>query len=105
MIFLKSSITIECSRGDFTPVMFLSISGVYIKEEPKDAASLIKIEPEMKSLIVTKNGFDGIDIKEEPLQDDFVSELLNRKKNAYDFSLTTCFFNCSYCKFTYVNWL
>ena len=90
--FFKSSFTIECSRGDFAQIMFLSIPVVYIKEEPEDAASLVKIEPEMKPLIVTKNGFDGtnysmdeIDIKEEPLQDDFVSELLNRKKNAYDF--------------------
>ena len=67
--------------------MFLSIPVVYIKEEPKDAASLVKIEPEMKPLVVTKDGFnetnysmEGIVIKEEPLQDYLVSELLNRKK-------------------------
>ena len=87
MICLKSCITIECSRGDYTHVTFLSIPVVYIKEEPKDAASLVKIEPEMKPLVVTKDGFDeinysmdGIVIKEEPLQDYLVSELLNRKK-------------------------
>ena len=58
----------------------------------------------MKPLLVTKNGFDGtnysmdgIDIKKEPLQDDLVSELLDRKKNTYDFYLTKLFFNCSYC--------
>ena len=55
--------------------MFFSISVVYIKEEPNNAAFLLK------------NGFNRtncsiaeIDIKEEPLQDDSVSELLNRKK-------------------------
>ena len=85
--FHQILITIECSRGDYTQVMFLSISVVYIKEEPKDAASLVKIDPEMKPLVVPKNGFDetnysmeGIVIKEEPLQDYLVSELLNRKK-------------------------
>ena len=56
---------------------------MYIKEEPEDTASHVKIEPEIKPLVVTDNGFngnysmDGINIKEEPLQDDFVSELLN----------------------------
>ena len=67
--------------------MFFSISVVYVKEEPKDSASLVKIEPEMKPLEATKNCFNGtnysmdeIDIKEEPLQDDLVSDLLNRKK-------------------------
>ena len=86
MIFLKSSITIECSRGDVTQVVFLSIPVVHIKEEPKDAASLVKIESEMQPLVVTKNDFDGtnysmdgIDIKKEPLRDDLVSELIDRK--------------------------
>ena len=68
-----------------TQIMFFSISVVYIKEELKDSESLVKIEPE--PLVVTKNGVNGtnycmdeIDIKEEPLQDDLVSELLNSKK-------------------------
>ena len=67
--------------------MFFSISVVYIKEEPKDAEYLVKIKPEMKPLVVPKDGFnetnysmEEIDIKEEPLQDDLVSELLNNKK-------------------------
>ena len=57
---------------------------MYIKEEPEDVACCVIIEPEMKPLAVTENGFKGtnfsmgwIDIKEEPLQDDFVSILLN----------------------------
>ena len=86
---LKSSITIECSRENFTQIMFFPFSVVYIKEEPTDAASLANDEPEMKPLLDIKSGFnvtnysmDEIDIKEEPLQDDLVSELLNRlKKN------------------------
>ena len=64
--------------------MFFCISVVYIKEEPKDAESLVIIEPEMKPLVATKNCFNGtncssdeIDMKEEPLQDDLVSELYN----------------------------
>ena len=57
---------------------------MYIKEEPEDAACCVKIDPEMNPLAVTENGFNGtnfsmggIDVKEEPLQDDFVSILLN----------------------------
>ena len=57
---------------------------MYTKEEPEDAACHVKIEPEMKPLAVTGNGFNatnfsmgGIDIKEATLQDDFVSILLN----------------------------
>ena len=64
---------------------FFSISVVYIKEEPKDAASEVKIELEMKPSVVTEKGLKGtnysmdvIDIKEEPLQDDLVSESLSR---------------------------
>ena len=60
---------------------FYSISVVYIKEELEDAAPHVKIENEMKPLIITENGFNGanysmdeIDIKEEPLQDYLVSE-------------------------------
>ena len=78
---------LDAQEGILHKLCFLSIPVVCIKEEPKDAASLVKIEPDMKPLIVTKNGFDGtnysmevIDTKEEPLQDDFVSELLNKKK-------------------------
>ena len=65
--------------------MFFFFSVVYIKEEPADAAPYIKIEPEMKPLVVTENGFNGtnysigeITIKEEPLEDNLVSKLLNR---------------------------
>ena len=72
---------LNAQEGDFTQVMFISIPVVYIKEETEDAASLVKIEPEKKPLVVTKNGFDGtnystdgIDIKEEPQQDDLVSK-------------------------------
>ena len=57
---------------------------MYIKEEPEVAASYVKTGPEMRSLIVTENIFNGanysmdeIHIKEEPLQDDEVSGLLN----------------------------
>ena len=72
-------------RGFYTN-LFLSISVVFIKEEPADAASSVKIEPEMKPLVVPENNcFNGpnystdeIDIKEEPLQDDLVSELQSR---------------------------
>ena len=63
---------------------FFSISVVDIKEELEDAAHHVKIEPEMKPLLITGNGFNGanfsideIDIKEEPLQDDLVSEFYN----------------------------
>ena len=58
---------------------------MYIKEKPEVAASYVKTEPEMRSLVVTENRFNGADysmdkihIKEEPLQDDQVSELLDR---------------------------
>ena len=58
---------------------------MYIKEEPQVAASYVKSQPEMRSLVVTENKFNGanysmdeIHIKEEPLQDDKVSGLLNR---------------------------
>ena len=56
-----------------------------IKDEPQVPAMYIKKEPEMSSIVVTENRFNGanystdeIHIKEEPLQDDEVSELLNR---------------------------
>ena len=59
---------------------FFSISVVDIKEELEDATPHVKIENEMKPLIITENGFNGanysideIDIKEEPLQDHLVS--------------------------------
>ena len=52
-----------------------------IKEELEDAAPHVKIENEMKPLLITEKGFNGanysmdeIDIKEEPLQDYSVSE-------------------------------
>ena len=58
-----------------------SVSVVDIKEELEDAAPHVKIDPEMKPLLITEKGFNGanysmdeIDIKEEPLQDDLVSE-------------------------------
>ena len=58
---------------------------MYIKGEPEVTASSVKTEPEMMSLVVTENRFNGanysmneIDIKEEPLEVDEVSELLNR---------------------------
>ena len=64
---------------------FFTISVVYIKEEPDDASSSVKIEPKMGPVAVTENGINGtnysmvgIGIKEEPIQDDLVSELLNR---------------------------
>ena len=67
--------------------MFFSISVFYIKEDPDDAASIVKIESEMMALVVTKNNSnetnysrDEVCIKEEPLQDDLVSKLLNIKK-------------------------
>ena len=92
--------------------MFFSISVVYIKEEPKDAASLVKIEPEIKPLVVTGNVFNGtiysmdeINIKEEPLQDDLVSELLNRKILHRNFHWCTFFFICSYFNFSHDNFL
>ena len=61
--------------------IFLSISVGDIKEELEDAAPHVKIEPEMKPLLITVKGFNGanysmdeIDIKEEPLQDYLVSK-------------------------------
>ena len=71
-------------KGILHKCCFSFISAAYIKEEPEDAACCVKIKPEMKPVAVTENGFNGtnfsiseIDIKEEPLQDDFVSILLN----------------------------
>ena len=82
--FLKSRITNGSSIEDFIHYVFFSISVVYIKEEPEDAAPHVKIEHEMKPLFITENGLNGtnysmddIEIKEEPLQDDIVSELWN----------------------------
>ena len=79
--FLKAS----AQEWTWLKLYFFSISVVYIKEEPEDATSHVKIEPEMKPLVVTKNCFNGanysredIYMKEEPLQDDFVSELLDQ---------------------------
>ena len=62
------------SNGKFY-TCFFTISVVYIKEEPEDAASHEKNEHEMKPLVGTNYSMDDIDIKEEALQDDFVSEL------------------------------
>ena len=63
----------------------ISISVVNIKEELEDATPHAKIEPEMKPLLITEFGFNGtncsmdeIDIKDEPLQDELVSEFYNR---------------------------
>ena len=63
---------------------FFSISVVDIKEELEDATPRVKIDPEMKPLLITEKGFiganysmDEIDIKEEPLHDDLVSEFCN----------------------------
>ena len=63
---------------------FLFSISVDIKEALEDAALHVKIEPEMKPLLITGKGFNGanysmdeIDIKEEPLQDDLVSEFHN----------------------------
>ena len=63
---------------------FFSISVVHIKEELEDAAPHVKIEPDMKPLLITEKGLNGanysmdeIDIKEEPLQYDLVSEFYN----------------------------
>ena len=68
----------------YYPTYFSFISVVKIKEELEDAASNVKIEPEMKPLPITEKGFNGanysmneIDIKEEALQDDIVSEFYN----------------------------
>ena len=92
--------------------MFFSISVVYLKEELKDAEYLVQIEPEMKPLVVPKNGFKGanysmdeIDIKEEPLQDDLVSELLNNKKLLGNFNWHKHFLKVVVTKFNHVNWL
>ena len=50
---------------------------MYIKKEPEVASSYVKTGPEMRSLVVTENRFNGanysmdeIHIKEEPLQDE-----------------------------------
>ena len=60
---------------------FFYISVVHIKEELEDATPHVKIENEMKPLLITEKSFNGanysmdeIDIKEEPLQDHLVSE-------------------------------
>ena len=60
---------------------FFSISVADIKEEFEDDAPHVKIENEMKPLLITEKGFNGanysmdeIDIKEEPLQVYLVSE-------------------------------
>ena len=62
-------------------LFFFSISVVDIKEEFEEDAPHVKIENEMKPLLITEKGFNGanysmdeIDIKEEPLQDYLVSE-------------------------------
>ena len=62
-------------------IFFFPISGVYIKEEIGDAAPQIKIEPQMKPLLVAEKGFNGTNypkdetnIKEELIQNDLVSE-------------------------------
>ena len=86
MYFLINSSTISQLK---TKVRFYnfssSISVVYIKKETEDAAPQINIEPQMKPLLVAAKGFDGtnypkdeINIKEEPLQDDFVSKFYNK---------------------------
>ena len=66
-------------------IHFFFISVDYNKEELEDAAPHVKIEPEMKPLPITEIGCNGanysmdeIDIKEEPLQDDSVSEFYNK---------------------------
>ena len=53
---------------------------------------MVKIEPEMKLLLIVENSFNGtnksmdeINEKEEPQQDDLVSEFFN--KQFYKFSL------------------
>ena len=58
-----------------------SIPVVNTKEELEDATLYVKIEPEMKPLLITEFSFneasstmDEICIKEEPIQDDLVSE-------------------------------
>ena len=63
----------------------------------------------MKPLVVAKNCLkgtkysrDGIHVKEEPLEDDFVSILQNRSK--LKLNLHKLLFNCSYSKFNHVNW-
>ena len=55
-----------------------------VKEELEDAIPHVKIVPEMKQLLSTEKSFNGaiysmdkIYIKEEPLQDDLVSEFFN----------------------------
>ena len=60
--------------------MYFSV--VYIKEELEDDAPHDEIEPEMKPLLITGKGFNGanysmdeINIKEEPLHEELVSEL------------------------------
>ena len=65
--------------------MFFSHSVAHIKEEPEDIVPHVKIEREMMPLVFTEKdlnrsnfSIDDIYIKEEPLQDDLVSELLNR---------------------------
>ena len=83
---MKSGIVVESLNGDFTQMMsFFLHSVAFIKEEPEDATPDVKIEHEMKPLVVTGkclNGtnysMDEIDIKEEPLEADLVSELRNR---------------------------
>ena len=63
---------------------FFSISVVDIKEELVEATPHVKIELEMEPLLITEKGFqgvnydmDGIDIKEEPLQEE-VSEFYKK---------------------------
>ena len=53
-------------------------------KELEDATPHVIIEPEMKPLLMTESGFNGancsmdkIDIKDEPLQDESVSEFHN----------------------------
>ena len=76
-----------------------SISVVDIKEELEDAAPRVKIEPEMKPLLITEKGFNGdnysmdeIVIKEEPLQDNLVSEFHNIFSQFFTCGLNTKFF-------------
>ena len=68
-----------------------SISVVDIKEELEDAVHHVKIEPETKPLLITGKAFNGanysmdeIDIKEESLQDDLVSEFHNNVFSQFD---------------------
>ena len=80
------SFLLESTGRDFMKKKTLFfISVVNIKEELEDAIPHVKMEPEMKPLLITEFGFNGADcsmdkinIKDEPLQDELVSEFYNK---------------------------